>query len=242
MSFLRRILARAQPAAHLRPARALVFPVNAEPEPSPELATALPRPASPQSAGARDDSMRHAASPSTSAAPSPHASVPRPPEAATERPRGPARDTAEREPTVPSPARDTIVHVHRPSPAQRSEPTADSVHHHHHHHEQQTEVRERHAERTERITERVVVQTTTPQPATVPPQRASVASTRDGHGSRAQASARTPPPVHVTIGRIVVSAESPKHITKPAPEPRAPAVAPAKSLAEILAAKQGGRR
>ena len=127
-------------------------------------------------------------------------------------------------PAVP-PSRAPVV-----SPTDVAERRRDVEHHHHHHERTTRELRETHHE----VTERVVVRTTAPQAALSPLRRQVPEAPRVARAAAAAPPA-TPPPVHVSIGRIVLSAAPAP--TKPE-RPR-PAVTPARSLADILAAKKG---
>jgi len=226
MSFLRRVLARGEGRGVLGGAPRHVFRREVE-VPSLEVAS----PVTPTTTPA----LVHVSRPPQPAR-GPEATAPR-------TPRVPAVDTRVerfeqverqivREPYI------TNVHVHVPPavpPAKASVTTPSApgetrrVLEHHHHEHTRSELRETHHV----VTERVEVRTTAPQ-AVVPPARRSMPTPAVERTPVAVAPA-APPPVHVSIGRIVLSAA-------PAPSkperPRSPA-APARSLADILAAKKG---
>ena len=228
MSFLRRVLARGQGRGVLEGAARHVFRREVEVS-SPALDAPAPRPTATRTAGPAPRAPEPARSPE-------RARPRTPPSVPTVETRVERSDPVERH--VVHEPHTTIVYVHGPAmvPPVKTAATAMPPHeihrdveHHHHHAHTHRELRETHRE----VTERIVVETTAPQ-AVVPPPRRSMSAPRVERAPAAVAPA-APPPVHVSIGRIVLSAA-------PAPtKPERPrrAVAPARSLAEILAAKKG---
>ncbi len=234
MSFLRRVLARAQGAQGLQPPRVHAFARALESDATPEgevgrVPQSSPTPATtptplvtPEAAVVRDAVSGQGPTPSVQASPLATPSTLR-------------THTVERiERSVPQSARasTTVVHVHRPVVERTHERTVEVERHHIH--DSEPRHQEQHTERVEHH-ERVVVQTTTPRAA--PSERARAVPTVSGSVTQSASPVAAPRTVHVNIGRIVVSAASPAAKTQaPAPVPAKPS---AKSLAEILAAKKG---
>jgi len=238
MSFLRRVLARAHGVAGLQPPRAPSFARVVEDD-------AGVRPdfdVSDASASTRTPEAR--SSPLVMPGPAPvHDVGPRKADAPVVQETTPTASASvhthsvertERLVSQPSEPGTTVHQVSRPVAAPPSRHTIEVEHHHIHHDESRPS--ESHTPRVEH-SERVVVQTTTPRP--VPSDRARpAASARPLVAERASPVA-APRTVHVNIGRIVVSAESPAAKTQSPAVAAAGVASSARSLAEILAAKKG---
>ncbi len=236
MSFLGRILARRQGASTLRASQVPALPHGTGSAVEAKEGTQVgptvegtrlsgPDPVPPRPA---PEAVTRVAS-----LPRPKPELPAPPKVQAE------KESRERafEQRAPKPA---VVHISQPrveaTAVHRSEQHIEHHRHTHEHHRHTHEHHEHSLERSE-VHERVVLQSTKPQPA-LPAMQRVVSPSSATEAVRVEPQVSTPAPVHINIGRIVLSAGE---AGRPRPEPGRTTSSAAKSLAEILSAKKARR-